>query len=427
MKKELLKSVIYQVYVRNETEEGTFKALETKLPEIKDKGCDILYLMPISPIGVIGRKGTLGCPYSIMDYESVNPEYGTLDDLKSLINKTHKLGMKFMMDIVFNHTSRDSVLIKKHEEYYYHDKEGKLGNRVGDWSDVYDLDTGREDTQDYLVSVLKLYESWGADGFRFDVASFLPASFYKKAKLALKPSTILLAEAVDNPFLLDARRMGREILSYEELFNVGFDAAYHYANWHFFSEFLEKRTLNSLNIYKATLEMEQGCISEDGLVVRAIENHDRPRICSYKGDESFHRSLLSYSFFTRGPVFVYSGEESRETNTPSLFEKDLVTFKNFDQSYFDFYLKNISLKKREINLNLIQSLFSQDSEMGIKVTNFYSDGYKELGLFPMDDNDVEFININLNDGIYQNLLGGKIEVKDNKITTKDPVIISLYN
>ena len=425
MKQELLKSVIYQVFVRNETKEGTFKALENKLEEIKNKGCDILYLMPISPIGIKNRKGSLGSPYSIKDYKAINEEYGTLDDFKRLINKTHKLGMKIMMDIVFNHTSRDCVLIPKHKEYYYHNENGKLGNRVGEWSDVYDLDLNKNKTQNYLISILKLYESWGIDGFRFDVASFLPSSFYQKVKKALNSDTILLAEAVDGNFLLDARTTNREVLSNEELFESGFDAVYHYANWHFFSEFLNNPSLENLSIYKATLEMEQASIRQNGLVVRAIENHDRPRICSYKGNDNFHKSLLAYSFFTRGPVFIYSGEESKENHTPSLFDKDTITFKNFDKDYFVFYMKNIKLKKRDINKKIIQTVFSQDKEFGIKVINYYSNGYKELGLFPMNSEDVKFININLRDGVYQNLLGGSINVKNNTITTKEAVIIAI--
>ena len=425
MKTELLKTVIYQVFVRNETEEGTFKALENKLESIKEKGCDILYIMPISPIGKKGRKGILGSPYAIKDYETVNEEYGTLEDFKSLIENTHKLGMKIMMDIVFNHTSRDSVLIDRHEEFYYHDKDGKLGNRVGDWSDVYDLDLNKECTQDYLISILKLYESWGVDGFRFDVASFLPAAFYHKVKANLNSNTIMLAEAVDGNFLLDARSSGREVLSNDELFENGFDMCYHYANWHFFSEFLNNRTLENLSIYKSTLEMEQASIRQDGLIVRAIENHDRTRICGYKGSDNFHKSLLAYSLFTRGAAFVYSGEESKESHTPSLFDKDTVTFKNHDKDYYNFYLKNIEIKKRDINTSLIQSSFSQDKEMGLKVTNYYSDAYKELGLFPMNDDSVLFINIELNDGTYQNLLGGYIEVRDKAILTNKPVIISL--
>ena len=425
MKTELLKTVIYQVFVRNETEEGTFKALENKLESIKEKGCDILYIMPISPIGKKGRKGSLGSPYAIKDYEAINEEYGTLEDFKSLIDKTHKLGMKIMMDIVFNHTSRDSVLIDKHEEFYYHDKDGKLGNRVGDWSDVYDLDLNKECTQDYLISVLKLYESWGVDGFRFDVASFLPAAFYHKVKANLNSNTIMLAEAVDGNFLLDARITGREVLSNDELFENGFDMCYHYANWHFFSEFLNNRTLENLSIYKATLEMEQASIRQDGLIIRAIENHDRTRICGYKGSDNFHKSLLAYSLFTYGAAFVYSGEESKESHTPSLFDKETITFKNFDEDYYNFYLKNIELKKRDINTLLIQSSFSQDKEMGLKVTNYYSDDYKELGLFPMDDDNVLFVNIELKDGTYQNLLGGYIEVRNKTILTSKPLIISL--
>ncbi len=424
MKKDLLNSVIYQVFVRNETPQGTFKALQDKLDIIKEKGCDILYVMPISPIGLKGRKGTLGCPYAIKDYEAINEEYGTLNDFISLINKTHELGMKIIMDVVFNHTSRDSVLIKTHEEFYYHDKNGNLGNRVGDWSDVYDLDLNREDTQDYLVSVLRLYKSWGVDGFRFDVASFLPATFYRKVKNALSEDTIMLAEAVDGNFLLEARKSGREVLSNDELFECGFDMCYHYANWHFFSEFLNNQTLENLNIYKATLEMEQASIRQNGLIVRAIENHDRPRICAYKGDEDFHKSLLAYSFFSRGPVFVYSGEESKEVCTPSLFDKDTVTFNNFDKAYYDFYLRNVKLKKRELNKKLIQSSFMQDKQKGISVINYYENDYKELGLFPLSNDEVEF-NVELNDGEYPNLLGGSISVKEHKLITNKAIIISI--
>ncbi len=424
MKQELLKSVIYQVFVRNETKEGTFSALNNKLEEIKEKGADILYLMPISPIGKDGKKGTLGSPYAIEDYEAFNPEYGTEEDFIELVKKAHSLDMKVMMDIVFNHTSRDARLIKEHSEYYHHDKDGKMGNKIGEWSDVYDLETSRDDVQDYLVSVLVKYKSYGVDGFRFDVASFLPSTFYKKARKALGDEMIFLAEAVDGPFLLYAREKGIHAISNEELFASGFDLCYHYFNWHYLSEFLENRSDLSLSCYKASLEGEQAGINEDGLIVRAIENHDRPRIASYSEHDSFTRSLLAYSFFTRGPAFVYSGEESKVMHMPSLFDKDTVDFSSFDKEYYLFYLKNVELKKREKNKKLILSSCYQNKEKGLVIKNIYQDDKDELGIFPLDDKPVIF-HLDIKDGIYENLLGGKVTVKGSSLETEEPIILVL--
>ena len=117
--KELRKLFVYQVYIRNHTEEGTFNAFSKDLDRIKDLGVDVVYLMPIHEIGIKNRKGSLGCPYSIKDFRSINAEYGTLDDFKSLVEEVHKRDMKLMIDIVFNHTSYDSVLLEKHPEYFY--------------------------------------------------------------------------------------------------------------------------------------------------------------------------------------------------------------------------------------------------------------------------------------------------------------------
>ena len=142
MAKDTLKSlshqVIYQVYPRNHSDAGTFAGVVADLDRIKDLGVDILYLLPIHPIGEAARKGMLGSPYSIKDYRAINPELGTIDDFKTLINEAHDRGLKVMMDLVMNHTSRDHAWIQTHPEYYYLNKDGKMGNKVGDWSDIQD-------------------------------------------------------------------------------------------------------------------------------------------------------------------------------------------------------------------------------------------------------------------------------------------------
>lgn len=130
MKKELKNQIIYQVFTRNFTKEGTFKSLINKLDYIKDLGTDIVYLLPINPIGEINRKGDLGSPYSISDYETINPELGSLEDFKELINATHTKGMKIMIDIVFNHTSYASKLFCEHHEWFYKTKQVKFHQNV---------------------------------------------------------------------------------------------------------------------------------------------------------------------------------------------------------------------------------------------------------------------------------------------------------
>ena len=137
--KDLRKLFFYQVFIRNHTKSGTFNEFVNDLDRIKNLGVDVVYLLPIHEIGIKNKKGDLGCPYSIKDYRSINHEYGTLDDFSNLVMETHKRGMKLMIDVVFNHTSYDSVLLEEHPEYFYK-KDGEFANRVGDWWDITDLD-----------------------------------------------------------------------------------------------------------------------------------------------------------------------------------------------------------------------------------------------------------------------------------------------
>jgi glycosidase len=146
-------SIIYQIFPRNHSKEGTFKKIEEDLPRISSLGIDIIYLMPIHEIGQKERKGTYGSPYAIKDYFSISHDLGTLEDFKSLVSEIHKLGIKIILDMVFNHTAPDSILLEEHEDYYYH-KDGKIINKVSKWTDIIDLETSKKETQDYLIKVM---------------------------------------------------------------------------------------------------------------------------------------------------------------------------------------------------------------------------------------------------------------------------------
>lgn len=180
----LQNQVIYSIYVRNHTSEGTFRAVIPDLDRIRALGTDIIWLMPIHPIGVEGKKGTLGCPYANRDYRAVNPAYGTMEDFEALVREIHARGMKCMIDVVYNHTSPDSVLYREHPEYFYRGPDGKPGNKLGDWADVIDLDYSNRGLWQYLTDTLVMWAGL-VDGFRCDVASFVPVEFWLQARAAV--------------------------------------------------------------------------------------------------------------------------------------------------------------------------------------------------------------------------------------------------
>ena len=206
----LQKQVIYSVYVRAHTEEGTFLSIIPDLDRIKALGTDIIWFMPIHPIGVVGKKGSLGCPYANRDYRSVNPAYGTMEDFKTLTEEIHRRGMKCMIDVVYNHTSPDAVLLQEHPEFYYRDENGNTGNKVGDWADVIDLDYSVPGLWDYQIESLCQWAKI-VDGFRCDVASFVPVSFWNMARSfveKVRPGCIWLGETVHQSFGNLVRREG---------------------------------------------------------------------------------------------------------------------------------------------------------------------------------------------------------------------------
>ena len=172
---------MYSIFVRNYSEEGDFSGVRKDLDRIKALGTDIVWLLPIHPIGKKERKGELGSPYAISDYRKINPEYGTIDDLKQLVTDIHARGMKCIIDVVYNHTSPDSWLAKNHPEWFYHKPDGCFGNKVGEWLDVIDLDYNNRDLWDYQIETLKMWAGI-VDGFRCDVAPLIPLEFWLKAR-----------------------------------------------------------------------------------------------------------------------------------------------------------------------------------------------------------------------------------------------------
>ncbi|RLA58824.1 MAG: alpha-amylase, partial [Epsilonproteobacteria bacterium] len=202
-----INATIYEANIRQMTPEGTFKALEAKLPEIKDLGVKIIWLMPIQPIGELNRKGGMGSYYSVMDYTAVNPEFGTMDDFKSLVNKAHKMDMKILLDWVANHTSWDNVWIADHPDWFTKDSLGNFMAPNPDWSDVMDLNYDNMEMRAAMIDAMRYWVvETDVDGFRCDVAYMVPTDFWNNVRIALdaeKP-VFMLAEAEQTDLHLQA-------------------------------------------------------------------------------------------------------------------------------------------------------------------------------------------------------------------------------
>ena len=196
------RSTLYEVFVRDFSPAGNFRGLIDGLDRIQSSGADVLWLMPIYPIGALNRKGTLGSPYAVRDYRATNPAYGNAADFRALVEAVHERGMKLILDWVPNHTAPDHAWVKEHPDYYIRDKHGKPSvprdekGKLTDWTDVAQLDYKNPQLRRAMIDNMQYWlTEYGIDGFRVDVAGFIPYDFWRDAVPALRgavPRRILL-------------------------------------------------------------------------------------------------------------------------------------------------------------------------------------------------------------------------------------------
>jgi len=322
-------STIYEVNVRQYTPEGTFKAFESHLPRLKELGVDIIWFMPIHPIGEVNRKGSLGSYYSVKDYLGVNPEFGTLEDFKIVVAKAHGLGMKVIIDWVANHTSHDAILINEHPDWYVRDSTGKVISPF-DWSDVAKLDYTKMELRQYIVDAMKFWiKDAGIDGFRCDVAAEVPTDFWNDARKQLdeiKP-VFMLAEA-EKP----------------EMQQYAFDADYGWEFHHIMNQIAQgKMNVNNLEKYLLKNISEY---PKNTNKLNFITNHDEN---SWNGTE-FERmgesvkTFAALSFVMPGMPLIYSGQEVGFNRRLKFFDKDQINW-NDSLGLTPFYKKLVELKK----------------------------------------------------------------------------------
>lgn len=395
--------VIYSVFVRNYSPEGSFEGVRRDLKRIKDLGTDIIWLMPIHPVGEKCRKGMLGSPYAIRDYRAVNPEFGTLEDFRRLVDDIHALGMKCIIDVVYNHTSPDSWLAQHHPEWFYHKPDGSFGNRVGDWWDVIDLDYGQPGLWDYQIETLKYWASM-VDGFRCDVAPLVPLEFWQRARQEVeqvRPGCFWLAESVEPAFVREGRADGLNMLSDSEIFQA-FDASYEYDIFPVFQAYLRGKI--PLCQYVDSVNGQEAIYPENYVKLRCLENHDQPRAAFVIPDGAALVNWTAFLYFQKGITMIYNGQEAACTHLPSLFDRDTV---NWDTGCdMTGLLRALYAVKKHPLLTRSRYEVKAMPEDVLYATH-RAEGKQLTGVFSVKGRSVP-VEVEVPDGQYTNLVGGGV-------------------
>ncbi|GKX30663.1 alpha-amylase [Vallitalea longa] len=323
-------AVIYEVNLRQYTKEGTISAFKNHLPRLQELGVKVLWFMPIYPISKVKRNGSLGSYYSVQDYKAVNPEFGTFEEFKNLVQECHELGFKVILDWVPNHTGWDNEWVYDHPEWYTQ-MDGKIIQPAGtNWTDVADLNYNNLEMQKAMIDALSYWITEAdIDGYRCDVAGKVPVDFWNKAITELnciKP-VFMLAEDGDNMSLL----------------SNGFTANY---GWPLLGAINKSSDGNgrALTIKRELLRVP--VIYPDGtLPMNFLTNHDEN---SWNGTttERLGSSVDAMNvliFTSPGLPLIYSGQEASLNKRLEFFDKDEIDWS--DLSKQDFYKNLIQLKK----------------------------------------------------------------------------------
>ena len=304
-------AVLYQINLRQFTPEGTLAAAEAELPRLKDLGVDILWLMPIHPIGEVNRKGSLGSPYSVADYYGVNPEFGTLEDLKSFVEAAHAQGFKVILDWVANHSAWDNPLVETHPDWYERDWKGDFHPTPWtDWADIIDFDYDQPGLRAYMAGALRYWVAEiGIDGYRCDVAGFVPLDFWEDVRRDLdtiKP-VFMLAEWQER-----------------DLHQSAFDATYGW-DWKEAAQKIAKGEADA-GAMTGYLQAHVSAWPHDGYRLLYTENHDQN---AWEGTTSelygpAYHAFLALSFVTEGIPMLYNGQEVANQDRLEFFERDPI-------------------------------------------------------------------------------------------------------
>ena len=311
------RSAVYEVFVRDFSPQGNFRGVIEGLDRIQAVGANVVWLMPVHPVGVRNRKGTLGSSYSVRDYRALNPEYGTGDDFRALVRAVHGRGMKLIIDWVPNHTAWDHVWVQRHPDFYTRTAAGELSvprNNEGeltDWTDVAELDYENPRLRREMIADMRYWlEEFGIDGFRVDMAGMVPDAFWQEAVPELREAgaNFLLAEWGD----LGMHRMG-------------FDLTYGWPSYHLLKDVWKGAPASA---FLDTALEELRVTPPGGMRLRFTTNHDEtawdaPPVTLFGGPAGARAAFVAMALLPGTPL-VYNGQEVESPQRLPLFEREPV-------------------------------------------------------------------------------------------------------
>lgn len=304
-------AVIYEANIRQYSKKGTFNVFTKDIPKLKQLGVKIIWLMPIHPISKVNRKGTLGSYYSVADYTGVNPDFGTLEDLKNLIKTAHKNGMLVLLDWVANHTGWDNHWIYSHPEYYTHNEHGEIIMPAGtDWTDTADLNFHNHETRKAMLQAMRYWlKEADIDGFRCDMAALVPTDFWEHttAQLQRIKPVYMLAEAWEPELFYNAFRMG-----------------YSWDTHHIMNNIAQGK--KNVEAWDYRMHQINEMYSENTTMMNFLTNHDEN---SWNGSVKQRMGvaaevMLVATYCVKGMPLIYSGQEYDLNKKLAFFDKDEI-------------------------------------------------------------------------------------------------------
>ena len=329
-------AVLYELNIRQFTEEGTLNAAIERLPFLRSIGIDAIWLMPIYPIGAEGRKGSLGSYYSIRDYKGVNPEFGTKDDFRAFVSAAHAMGIKILLDWVANHTARDARWITEQPADWYERDENGVAKVPWDWTDTAKLNYANHDVWLGEIDAMRYWvEEFGVDGFRCDMAMLVPIEFWQEASgelHKLKSDIFMLAEAEE-----------------DNLFDRAFNMSYQW-NVHHIMVDIAKGARRVWDLRNA-IHSERARYPREAMRMSFTSNHDEN---SWSGSEQsrFGAALevmtaLTFLMPSTMPL-LYTGQEVGYDHSFEFFERDAIPARVYHENRTtELYRRLIALKHRE--------------------------------------------------------------------------------
>ena len=334
-----LNQVVYEVNLRQYTPGGTIKEFRQHLPRLKELGAGILWFMPLQPIGMLNRKGTLGSYYSISNYCELDPAYGSMSDFIALVDEIHAMGMYVILDWVANHTAWDHHWVNEFPAFYRRNDIGMVHPPFPDWEDVIGLDYANPGLRSEMItSMIFWLKTADIDGFRCDMAHLVPTVFWNEARIAL--------DAVKPVFML-AEAQERELVA------EAFDVLYNWNMMHVFNDIAHGKYSADEIRWRIPSEITDFPEGADNLMF--ISNHDEN---SWNGSEIERlgpslEALAVLIFTLPGMPMLYSGMEAGNNRRLSFFDKDCIDWK--PDKIAGLYTKLAYLRMRNLAMWSLQS------------------------------------------------------------------------